>query len=67
MFGIALTVGASEVTIRDNALIGACLALFLHANATAKRKVPQDLVSMICTGYVIFLFVYGVIYLRSGS
>ena len=67
MFGIALTVGASEVTIRDHALIGACLALFLHANATAKRKVPEGLVRMICTGYVIFLFVYGVLYLRSGA
>lgn len=67
IFAIALTVGVSEVTIRDNALIGACLALFLHTNAKAKRPVPVEVVQAICSAYVIFLFVYGVLYLRSAG
>jgi uncharacterized membrane protein YphA (DoxX/SURF4 family) len=67
MFAIALTLGANEVTIRDNALVGACLALFLHANAKAKNPVAERHIRAICTAFVIFLFVYGVLYLRSAA
>lgn len=64
LLAIALILGASEVTVRDNALIGCCLALFLLENAKAKKPLPADKVSLICSLYVIFLFVYGALYLR---
>ena len=67
LFVITVTLGASEVTVRDTALIGSCLALFLHENAKARRPVPSNIVSTACSLYVLFLFVYGVLYLRSGA
>ena len=67
LLGVTLSVGVSEVTIRDAALLGSCLALFLHANAKAKRPVSENTTSLVCTLYVMFLFVYGIIYLRSGA
>ncbi|HSD12122.1 MAG TPA: DoxX family membrane protein [Patescibacteria group bacterium] len=65
--GIAVTLGANEVTVRDAALTGCCLALFIHANAKAKRPTPANVVSAVCSLYVLYLFVYGVLYLRSGA
>lgn len=62
---VAVTFGPNDVTIRDSAVIGACLALFVHANAKAKTQVSSRTVSLICSSYVLFLFVYGVLYLRT--
>lgn len=62
---VALSFGPNDVTVRDSALIGACLALFIPANARAKRQVSSRTVSLICSLYVLFLFVYGVLYLRT--
>lgn len=62
---VAVTFGPNDVTVRDASVLGACLALFLHANATAKRPVSQRTVSLVCSSYVLFLFLYGVLYLRN--
>lgn len=62
---VAVSFGPNDVTVRDSAVIGACLALFVHANAKAKTQVSARTVSLICSSYVLFLFVYGVLYLRS--
>ncbi len=67
MLAITATVGANEVSVRDAALVGSCLALFIHANAKAKKPVPANTVSLICSLYVFYLFVYGVMYLKSGA
>jgi len=64
---VALSVGINEVTVRDNAMLGSCLALFLHANAMAKRRVPERAIATICTLYVVFLFFFGIAYLRSAA
>lgn len=64
LLAISFFVGVNEVTIRDNALLGSCIALFLNANARARRKIPQDAIAVFCSLYVIYLFVYGVLYLR---
>ncbi|HTM68412.1 MAG TPA: DoxX family protein [Candidatus Binatia bacterium] len=67
MVAIAVTMGMNEVTVRDNALIGICLALFLEANARSKKPVPANIVSAACSLYALFLFIGGVLYLRSGQ
>lgn len=67
LLAIAATLGANEVTVRDAALTGCCLALFIHANAKAKKPTPANVVSLVCSLYVLYLFVYGVLYLRSGA
>lgn len=67
LVGIAIALGANEVTVRDSALAGCCLALFIHANAKAKRPIAANVVATACSFYVLYLFVYGVMYLRSGA
>ncbi len=67
LLAIGLSVGVSEVTIRDSALIGICLALAMDANARAKRPIQNRIFSTAAALYVIYLFVYGMIYLRGGA
>jgi len=67
LIAIAFSFGMNEVTVRDNALVGICLALFLHANARSKKPVPANAVSLMCSLYALFLFVGGVLYLRGGQ
>lgn len=62
---VAVSFGPNDVTVRDAAIIGACIALFLHADAAAKKPVSPRTISLVCSSYVLFLFVYGVMYLRS--
>src|SRR5690606_29431057 len=62
---VAVILGANEVTVRDTAIIGGLLALFIEANGKARKQVPADVVSHVCTVYVMFLFVFGVLFLRS--
>lgn len=66
ILGVTVTIGANEISIRDLSLMGIYLALFLHADAEAKRRVPQQVVASVVGVYVLLLFVYGVLYLRSG-
>lgn len=58
-------VGADDLTVRDAALMGACLALFVYANARAKRPVPRRIISTAAAVYIFFLFIEGLLYLRS--
>ncbi|HTK04665.1 MAG TPA: DoxX family protein [Candidatus Eisenbacteria bacterium] len=67
LISIAFAVGMNEVTVRDNALVGICLALFLHDNARSKKPVPMNVISTLCSLYALFLFIGGVLYLRSGQ
>ncbi|MEY4744620.1 MAG: DoxX [Candidatus Parcubacteria bacterium] len=67
LVGLAAILGASEATVRDAGLAGCCLALFIHANAKSRRPASASAVSIACSLYVLFLFVYGVLYLRSGA
>ena len=67
LLAITLVAGVNEVTIRDNALLGACLVLFVSANARVTRRVSQETITTICAFYVFYLFVYGVLYLRIAS
>lgn len=67
VLAITVTLGASEVTVRDTALVGCCLALFIHANAKARKPVQSGAVAWACSAYVLYLFVYGVVFLRSGA
>lgn len=65
LLGVTLMVGVSEVTIRDLALMGIFLSLIIHANALAKRRLPQQLLRTTVGLYVAYLFIYGVLYLRA--
>lgn len=67
MVAIGLFFGMNEVTVRDNALVGICLALFVHANIRSKKPVPPNVISAVCSLYALFLFIGGVLYLRSGQ
>lgn len=64
LLGITLTVGVSEVTIRDLGLMGIFLSLVIHADATARRRLPPNLLRGTVGLYVAYLFIYGVLYLR---
>jgi len=64
---VCVVLGANEVTVRDTAIIGGLLALFIEANAAARKPVPPEIVSKVCTFYVVFLFIYGVLFLRGGG
>lgn len=63
----AIVLGANEATVRDTALVGTLLALFIEANGKARKQVPSEIISHVCTVYVVFLFVFGVMFLRSGT
>lgn len=58
--------GASEATLRDAAVVGGCLALFVNANAAAKRPVSSSWLRLAATAYVIWLLVAGLLFLRQG-
>ncbi len=64
LFLIALTVGANEVTIRDNALLGVCIVLFVNAGEKAKWHLSPRAITTIYSAYIAYLFIYGVLYLR---
>ena len=67
ILAITVTLGADELAVRDMALMGMYLALFLHADADAKRRAPQLAVATTVGLYLLFLFVYGVLFLRSAA
>lgn len=57
--------GVSDGTIRDAAVFGGLLSIFIHANAKARRPWGTEVIAVICTVYVFLLFVCGVAFLRS--
>lgn len=65
ILAITLAVGSNEVAVRDVSHMGISLALFLHADAGAKRHVPQRILSTVVGAYLLLLFIFGVLYLRS--
>jgi uncharacterized membrane protein YphA (DoxX/SURF4 family) len=66
VFLVALTaaVGANEITIRDGAMVGGCIALIIHANARARKPLSDSLMRLLVSAYAVFVFVTGVAYLR---
>ena len=60
-----LPVGSDDITVRDAGLMGACLSLFIYANNHAKRQVPRRALVVVSALYIFFLFVIGLLYLRS--
>jgi uncharacterized membrane protein YphA (DoxX/SURF4 family) len=67
LLSIFVFLGSNEVTIRDMGLLGGCLALFVHANAAAKRPLSVPWIANITALYVILLFVSGVMYLKNAG
>lgn len=65
LLAITVTLGADEIAVRDMALMGLYLALFLHADANAKRRAPPRVIATSVGLYLLFLFVYGVLFLRT--
>jgi uncharacterized membrane protein YphA (DoxX/SURF4 family) len=58
--------GSSELILRDNALIGIYLALFINANRTVERRqVPRRWLAGAVSLYLVLLLVSGVLYLRA--
>lgn len=66
LLALSFFVGATDVAIRDNALIGCCLAIFIGTNRTAQRPVSQKWVRNVWYAYAIFLFVAGMLFIRHG-
>ncbi len=60
-----LPIGADDLTVRDAGLMGACLALFTYANAHARRQLPKRYIAMAASAYIFFLFITGLLFLRS--
>lgn len=59
--------GPDEIILRDNALIGIYLALFINANRTVERyQVPRQWLAVAVSAYLVLLFVSGILYLRAG-
>lgn len=67
LVAISILTGANESTIRDSAIVGGLLALFIEANGNARKPVPAQYVSYACTVYVVYLFLMGVLFLRNAS
>lgn len=65
ILAITVTLGADEVAVRDMSLMGVYLALFLHADATAAKRVPSSVVATVVGLYVFMLFLFGVLFMRS--
>jgi len=59
-------VGATDTAVRDGAVIGCCLALFIGVNRTSERQVPPKIVQGVWFVYVFFLFVAGLLFIRQG-
>jgi uncharacterized membrane protein YphA (DoxX/SURF4 family) len=66
LVAIFFTMGMNEVTVRDNAVLGACLALFVDANSRAKKPLQEKTVSMLVSVYVFYIFVGGLLFLKKG-
>lgn len=60
-----LPIGADDLTVRDAGLMGACLALFVYANAKSRRPVPKRFIALTASAYIFFLFITGLLFLRS--
>ncbi len=60
-----LPIGPDDITVRDAGLMGVCLSLFIHANNHAKLQVPRRALVLVSAVYIFFLFVTGLLYLRS--
>lgn len=67
LLSLFIVLGSNEVTVRDMGILGGCLALFVHANDTAVKKVPMRWIAVMTAGYVFILFIVGVLYLKSGQ
>lgn len=63
---VSYFVGATEVTIRDGGLLAIALALTIDANANAKTPLSSEVLSWIVGGFISFLFIFGVLFLRAG-
>ncbi len=64
LLAISFTVGVNEVTIRDSALLGVCLVLFINASNKERWRLSPHVVSTMYGAYIFYLFLYGVWYLR---
>lgn len=62
---VSFFVGANEVTIRDGGLLAIAIALGIDANTTAKTPISPALLSWIVGGFISFLFIFGVLFLRA--
>ena len=62
---ILIVTGVNEVTVRDKGILGGCLALFVHANSGAKKQLPLPWIAKMTAGYVVALFIVGVLYLKA--
>ncbi len=67
LFLIFLISGTSDVTVRDAAIMGCCLAVFQLANQRAARPVAHKWVRYASVIYFIYLFAVGVFYLSHPS
>lgn len=60
-----VSVGISDVVVRDAAVAGSLLALAIQANARAKKPWRREIVVVACAIYVISLFLCGVVFLQA--
>ena len=64
---VTLLAGVSDVAVRDVALVGACVALFINENAMARHNRVRDrYVRWVAIAYVLYLFVIGILFLKHG-
>jgi|GEM_PF-2107028 len=66
--GISLAVGmvlggVNEAAVRDAVVLGCSLAVFIQADDRASRKLPRRWVRTVVTGYVLVLFLVGILFL----
>ena len=61
-----VSVGISDVAVRDAAVAGSLLALAIQANARDKKPWRREVVVIACAVYVISLFICGVAFLKAG-
>lgn len=67
LLGSVFSGGITVTSVRDLALVGACLALFAHENrrVAGGRRVPEKAISVIWRAYVVLLLIVGILFLRA--
>ncbi len=63
---VTLVTGVSDAVVRDLAVMGSCVALFVGANAGSDRPIEDRWVDAFASAFVIWLFIAGLLYLRHG-
>jgi hypothetical protein len=67
LFLISYLTGPTDIVVRDGALIGCCLALFVSVNRTSPKPIDQKWIRLIWFAYVFFLFAAGMSFIRHGG